>query len=421
MQNNLNKIDQKSKVLFKNTVMLYAMQFSTYLFSFITVPYQTRVLKPELYGRLGVAVAMMTYFQLFMDFGFLLSATEDVSKNRDDKNYICARITSVAVIKLIFMGISCLVMLVLCFTVPVVSEDKTLYFLYLLAYAVNSFLPDYIYRGLEKMTAVTIRTLIIKFFFCIMIFVFLKKPSEYLLVPLMLLIGNIGAVVGAYIHLFKTMGYRFVKVTISDIRRDLKRSSFFFYSKIASTVYTATNTVILGMIDQSNTTTGFYTAADRGVSTAKSAFFPISDSLYPYMIRNRDFKIVKKILMIAMPILILGCGIVFVFAEPLCVLIFGKEYAPTATVLRMFIPGVIAIFPRYILSYPTLGAMGISKYANYAMFIGMAVHLAGLVIMALFGAISAVTLAAMTSISEWAVLIYIICIIIKNARLMPKS
>ena len=122
-----------------------------------------------------------------------------------------------------------------------------------------------------------------------------------------------------------------------------------------------------------------------------------------------------------MPILVLGCGIVFVFAEPLCVLIFGKEYAPTATVLRMFIPGVIAIFPRYILSYPTLGAMGISKYANYAMFIGMAVHLAGLIIMALFGAISAVTLAAMTSISEWAVLIYIICIIIKNARLMPKS
>ena len=107
MLNKFKNIDAKSKVLMKNTVMLYLLQFSTYLFSFLTVPYQSRILGPEIYGILGVAGAVMIYFQLFMDFGFLLSATEDISKNRDDKQYICRKITSIAIIKM-FLPLSAL-------------------------------------------------------------------------------------------------------------------------------------------------------------------------------------------------------------------------------------------------------------------------------------------------------------------------
>ena len=118
MLNKFKNIDAKSKVLVKNTVMLYLLQFSTYLFSFLTVPYQSRILGPEIYGILGVAGAVMIYFQLFMDFGFLLSATEDISKNRDDKQYICRKITSIAIIKMFFAFISFAVMALLCTVVP---------------------------------------------------------------------------------------------------------------------------------------------------------------------------------------------------------------------------------------------------------------------------------------------------------------
>ena len=65
------------KVLLKNTVMLYILQFSAYFFSFITTPYQTRIMGPEIYGKIGYATAMMVYFQLFLDFGFILSSTAD--------------------------------------------------------------------------------------------------------------------------------------------------------------------------------------------------------------------------------------------------------------------------------------------------------------------------------------------------------
>jgi len=126
-------------------------------------------------------------------------------------------------------------------------------------------------------------------------------------VPLLLLIGNTGAVLGAYFHLFKTLHFKFTRVTWGQLFADFKRSSFFFYSRIASTVYSATNTVLLGFVDKAGIVTGYYTSADKIVTTAKNGLSPISDSLYPYMVKNRDFKPAEKLLKILMPIIIAGC------------------------------------------------------------------------------------------------------------------
>ena len=421
MFSKLKRISSQNRTLFKNTVMLYILQFSTYLFSFITVPYQTRVLGPEVYGLLGVVTAVMMYFQLFMDFGFLLSATEDISKNRHDHDYVCRKTTSIALIKLCFAIISFAVMTLLCFAVERFSEYKALYFTYLAAFVINSFLPDYIYRGLEQMTAVTIRTVLIKLFSCVMIFVFLRSKTDYMMVPIFLLIGNTGAVLGAYLHLFKTFKYHFVKVNPRDVFNDFKRSSMFFYSRIATTVYSATNTVVLGMIDRVGVVTGCYTSADRVVTLAKNGLSPISDSLYPYMVKHKDFKLVKKMLLWIMPVIIGGCVIVGVFARPLCVFAFGEEYKGTANILRAFLPTLITTLPSYIFGFPVLSAMGLSKYANYSIFVGSIVHIIGLALMLLTNTLTGVTLAAMTSVSELVILSYRVVMVYKNRKRMKEE
>lgn len=411
----------KTSLLLKNTIMLYILQFSTYFLSLVTVPYQTRRLGPEVYGVIGVAIAVMTYFQLFMDFGFLLSATEDISKNRDDADYINRKLTSITVLKTILAVISVVVMTVLCFAVPKFSEHKTLYIIYVLAYAINAFIPDYLYRGIEQMTAITVRTVLIKVFFTAMIFIFLKDASDYLVIPILLLIGNTGAVVGAYLHIFKKLGYRFKKPAEGEIFADFKRSLTFFYSRIATTVYSTTNTVIIGFIDKTGVVTGYYTSADKVLTTAKNGLTPISDSLYPYMIKNKDFKLVKKCLMIFMPIILAGCAFVAVFAKPLCVLAFGKEFEGTAVILRAMLPAIVAILPSYILGFPTLGAMGLSKYANYSVIVGTVTHIIGLVILAFTGNLTVIGLAIMTSVSEWSILICRLVVVFKNRHIFSKS
>lgn len=417
----MKRIDDKDKVLFKNTIMLYILQFSSYLFSFITVPYQTRVLGPVVYGVLGVAAATMAYFQLFMDFGFMLSATEDISLNREDKVFVSKKLTSIAMIKVCFATISVLIIFALTLFIEPFSKYKSLYIVYVLAFVMQSFLPDYFFRGIEKMSAVTIRTVAVKFFCCVMTFVFLRTEEDYLVVPILLLIGNIGAVVWAYAYIYKTLNYSFQKVTFAEIIHDLKRSAIFFLSRIASTVYSATNTVIMGFIDKTGISTGYFTSADKIISTAKGAIAPISDSFYPYMVKHKNFKMIARVLLVVEPVILLGCIVVGIFAEPICIIAFGKEFAGAAPVLKAFLPVVVVLLPSYILGFPTLSAMNLSKYANYSIFFGTAVHLIGIVILVATSSISAITLATLSAISETAIMLFRLITVIKHRNVFKQK
>ncbi len=417
MKLNRNALQSKKGVLLKNTIMLYIMQFSTYLLSFIVVPYETRVLGPTYFGKLGVATAIMVYFQLVIDFGFLLSATEDVSRHREDKGYVAKVLTAVSIDKLFLTAGSVVVLLVLCQVLPSWQEDRAFYLLFLIATAVNSMIPDYLYRGLEQMTAITVRTVAIKAFFTVMIVLLLKRPDQYCIIPILNIIGNTAALLGVYLHLDRQMDIRFVPCRPRDVWDSFRRSSTFFYSRIATSVYTASNTVILSVIS-AGSSIGYYSLADKLVTTAKSGLSPISDSLYPYMTKNRDFKLVWRILKIIMPVIVGGCAVVFIFARPLCQIVFGAEYGDAAPVLRAMLPVVVVILPSYILGFPTLSAMGLSKYANYSVVFGSALHVFNLLVLYFTGHMNMVTLGALVSVAEIAILLFRVTVIWKNRALL---
>lgn len=399
-------MEKNKRTLLKNTAMLYILRFSTYFFSLVTVPYQTRVLGVEIYGKIGIATALMLYFQLFLDFGFILSATEEVAKHRDNRKKLAVIYSSVTIIKLIFALISIIVLTVICYRIPAYKANMTLYMLFLIETIINSLLPDFLYRGMEDMSSITYRTVFVKALFTVFIFVFLKSPEDYLRIPIIIACGDILAVLWSIYDIQKKYGIRYCKITIQDIKIHLKRSSTFFLSRIASTVYTATNTVILGFIDPTGVTVGYYTAAYKLISTGQSALSPIADSVYPYMVRNKDFNVIKKTLKYMMPIIILGCVIFGIFAEPLCVLFFGKEFSGTANVLRAMLPMAILTLPDYLLGFPSLGAIGMTKHANYSIYISSIVHIINLIVLSVCGKLNVYTLAGLISIAMMIEVIY---------------
>ena len=384
-----DKLNSKKGILLKNTIMLYILQFSTYLLSFIVVPYETRVLGPEFYGKLGVAMSIMVYFQLIIDFGFILSATEDVSRNREDKNYLRRIFSAVTISKLILTAVSFGILMILCQLIHRWHDDLVFYLLFFVATAVNSLIPDYLYRGLEEMTAITVRT--------------------------------VAALIGVWLHLKRKYGITFCSVTGKDVAGVTKRSSKFFYSRIATTAYTAANTIIIDLLSAGGSTVGFYTSADKLITTGKSAMSPVADSLYPYMVKNRDFKLIKKVLLIAEPVIILGCLIVFIFAEPLCVWFFGAEYGPVAPILRVMLPILVLILPSYILGFPTLTAMGLSKHANYSVIFGSCIHVINLAVLYFSGHMNGITLAALITVAETLILGYRIVVIWLHRDLLKTS
>ncbi|WP_283109408.1 oligosaccharide flippase family protein [Thomasclavelia spiroformis] len=404
--------------LLKNTVYLYLLTFSTQLLNLITIPYQTRILGPTIYGEIGFAVSLMAYVQLILDFGFILSATEYVAKNRSNKNKISEVFTVVTIYKIICGFALMFVVGWLFFVIKSLRGSFFVVMYYLIAYWINSLLPDYVYRGLESMKTITIRTLLVKIFFTIMTFIFLKKPSDYLVLPMFLIIGNLVSVLYSWYDIYKEYSVTFTKFTFYNFKNIIISSFPFFCSRIASTVYQATNMIILKYKYINSSIIGYYSSADKLVSLSKSFSSPIADSLYPYMIKNKDFKLIKKILILVMPIIIIAGFITFIYTEQICIFLFGIEFKNAANILRCLLPIMIIILPTYILCFPVLNPLNLSKYANYSNIFGAVIQLGILLVLLLTKNLNVYSLCIASSITEIAVFLYRLIIVLNRNRLL---
>lgn len=409
--------------LLENTIMLYILQFSLMALGVVNRGIQTRAIDDKtMLGTLTLAQSIMMYFQLLMDFGFIASATAKISKHREDRAYLCKILSCVTVIKLVFLVVSALILLVVLFFMNNLSPmDWVVFFLFLMASALSSLLPDYLYRGMEQMTTITVRAVSVKVFATVMLFLFVHQSEDYYLVPLFTAIGNGGALIFVYAHLFKKMNIRFTRVKLSDLFHEMKESFGFFVSRIASTVYSSANVQVLGFVDPTKALGAVYGSADTLISTGRNCMTPISDSLYPHMVKHRDFKLIRKALLFFMPIIIVGCVGVFFLAEPICVLLYGPAYAESAVPLRALLPALLVTLPSYLLGFPTMSPMGLAKYANYTTIVGTVFHVVGLVVLVAVGGLHMVSLCLLTGATETVILLCRIGIIWKNRHLMKAE
>lgn len=403
--------------LLENTVMLYILQFSNMFLGMITQGYKMRVLGMELVGILGAGQYAANFFLIFLDFGFLLSATAKISARREDKKELSRILTCVVTAKILFAVISGAVLGFL--IVPKLSGtgEVLAYVFFFLSTVGITMLPDYMYRGLEQMSAITVRAVTIKLVATTLVFLLVRRPEDFFLVPLCTAVGNLGALAFVYWHLFTRVGVRFRRVTLRDVWGEIRDSSQFLFSRLAASVNSNLNGLLMKNF-VSDAATGLYTNADTVITAARNGMSPIADSLYPHMMKHRNFQIIKKAMLFIYPVILLGCAVVFTFAQPLLTLWLGPEGVNVVQPLRLLIPVAVFAFPNYVLGYPTLGAMGLSKFANISTAFGTAVYLLGVGAAYLTVGIHLTVLCLLSSLTELSILLFRLAVIIKNRNLL---
>ena len=409
-------MNRQSNVLLKNTFFLYLITFSNYLFGLITLPYETRVLGPEFFGKLGFAASFYTYFFVFLDFGFILSATKRVSENRNNSNEINKIITGVTISKCLLFLIIFIFFVIITLNVDYLRDNFIILFLYLIYAGIVSLIPDFFYRGIEKMKMVTYRTVLVRFVFTILIFVFLKKPEHYFLIPIFHIIGNAIALLWIFFDLKLSYQVKFIFPGWGYIRGLIKDSIQYFLSRVASTVYSATNTIVLGFIYPIGNVVGYYSSADKIRGLASQAAAPISDSFYPYMLRTRNYKKLIRITLLLETLIFVAGFLLWLYSEEFCVFVFGKEYIDVSPILRAMIPLLFLILPVYMFGFPALSPLGMAKWANYSVVFAMFSQVIGLIILYSFGNITPISIIILTTISESICLIVRLFTFIKGFR-----
>ena len=92
-------------------------------------------------------------------------------------------------------AVSALALLLLCRIIPTWQDKTGLYFLFFLSTALNSLLPNFLYRGLERMGAITVRTVAIRVFFTVGILLLLKDSGDIWIIPVLNAVGALVATV----------------------------------------------------------------------------------------------------------------------------------------------------------------------------------------------------------------------------------
>ena len=412
---------KKEATLAWNTFMLLILNFTTQFLSIIIVPYETNILGEVTYGVLAVAMKVTLYVQVLIDFGFILSATEEVAKHRDDPHLLSVIMTAITVCKLMLALFSLVVLSILCLTLPKWDGRLGLYLACYAGTTLNALMPDYLYRGLEKMTAITVRTVLIRLFTFAGILLMLKSPSDLWIIPTLTAIGNALAIGACFLDAKRRLNVWFCRINLQDVSTRFRKSAVFFFSRFASTMYSTMNTLVLDSVAPSGSRdNGLYGLANQLMDTGKNAVSPISDSLYPYMVKNHDYKMVKKVLLIVEPLIIAFCSVVFAVAPWFCS-IFGDGFRDAGNVLRVMLPTAVIILPSYICGFPMLTSMGLAKYANYSTVFGSIIHVFNLALLFLTHNVSMITLGAAMSVAEFMIFAYRLVVIWRHRDRLKEN
>lgn len=397
--------DSQNGRLARNTIMLYVMTIGKYVLPLITLPYLTRILTPEYYGVVTYMTSTMNYFQVLVDFGFLYSSTREASLNRCDKQALGEILSSTICAKVLLSGIGAVILVLMIPFVKILRTHITLAALYYISVAVTIFLPDYIYRGLEKMEIVSGRFILARVVSAVLTFALIRSPDDILLVPVLTICGNLVAVIFSFLHLYKKEKIYLVRTSIKKIITALKQSSVFFIATFATTAFGATTTFLMGIVDVSSDQIAYWNLAYQIVSTIQMLYDPIISSLYPHMVKEKDYSLVKKIVVYLMPIVIVGTLVCYYFAEAAIRIVGGAEYMDAVPVFRYLLPMLIFSFPAQLLGFPVLASMGKEKWGTVSTVISAIFHVGGLFVLIGIGKFDIIHVAVLRSCTDGVLLV----------------
>ena len=141
----------KVKVLVNNTIMMYLLTIAKLVIPLISLPYLTRVLSVDCYGTVSFVKSLISYMQVLVDFGFLLSGTKDIVDIIKNNGNPKQAIGNTLYAQLILSLISTVLMLICSFSFDIVDGYVIFAMLSLVPVILSVFLFEYVFKAYEKM------------------------------------------------------------------------------------------------------------------------------------------------------------------------------------------------------------------------------------------------------------------------------
>ncbi len=405
--------------LFKNYIALLVLQGANFIIPLITLPYLVRTLGEETFGLVMFAQAFILYFNIFVDFGFSLSGSREISIHRNNPQKLKEIFWSIMIIKAILTIVAFMMLSFIVFLFDKFSANHTLYFVTFAWVIGQALFPIWFFQGMEEMKYITIIKILAQLTTLVLLFLFVKSPDDYLLVPIFTAFGFIIAGAISMIIVIRKFRIKFMIPNFKTLKSHLIESGNFFLSRAAVSVYTSSNTFILGIFTN-NTVVGYYAIAEKLYIALQAIYTPISQALYPFIAKSKNIALFKKIFYVAVLGNISAVVLLYFFSPYLVELVAGKNITQSSEIFQIFLLSALLVVPSILVGYPLLAAVGYKNEANYSVVFGAILHLVILSLITFLYHIDAYTV-ALALVATEAVVLAIRLRTIKKYRLWQNN
>ena len=364
----------------KNGIWLYLAQFFNTICPIIVIPYITRILGAEEYGVFSIALNMIGYLQVLVEYGFAMSATRKIAQNDNDEEYASRLFTLIIIARFVLLFASLLAVVVYAFFA---RDDQSLFkcALILCVTLVGYCLQlNWLFQGKQDMMFTAIISMFSRILSLGLTFVLVRNASDiYTYCWIYALTPFAGSLISILIAKVKYK-IHFKRVNIKGVLVELKDGWLVFTTQLSSKVFSAIGLTFLGFFS-TKTISGIYSAIQKIPYVITICWMPISQVLYPIMSKkymvsfDKGLLFVKKTMLYIVTLFGLGLVLIGGFSRIIIDIAFGSEYAVYFYWLYPQLLWVFFAIVNNFLGIQTLLASGNDKQYAKCFYLAVAVNI----------------------------------------------
>jgi len=389
----------------RNLAYQYGLQVAKYFFPFVTLPYLTRVLGPDVYAVRVYVLSVMTFFQVVVDYGFTYRGTREVAIHSEDRRAVRMETTSIVVLRAAMSVVGLCALVILARFVPLLWQN----FVYaLIAYAGvvgKSMLPDFIFQGYQEMGILTKRFVVTQTVATVLIFLLVKGPQDLLWVPVSEMLASVVALAWSWFEVLFRRRLTFISVSWTTLSSIFRSSSVYFFSQVSTVLFTALTTLLIGVVIHDPAEVSYWGLTMTAVSAVQALYNPVANSLYPYIAVSRDFSRLRQFLYAGTAAAGAVAVLFALLADQIMHFLGGAEYQDGAYVMRVVAPLLLFSYPAIVLGFPVLGAIGRVTELTWTSTISALFHVVGLLVLWGGGHFTLVSVAVLRCMTELVLLV----------------
>lgn len=266
-----------SRKVAKNFISLSIAEIISRLLGALLGFYIARELGPNVFGQFSFAIALISFFNIFVDFGLGQLAIRDIARDKAKTSVYGTNILALQLI--IALGLLALLVILL-WLMPLDPQTKLITFFFGLGVIPLAFNMSYILQAHERMEFVAISRVVGQAGYAVIGFLIIFFTRDVITLPLAQFASAVIWAWLVYVFIRKYVGLHWTRISQAEVKRLARLSLPFFIAAISVQIYYNSDSIMLQFI-KGEAAVGLYNSGYKLVllvllvgSFMVSAFFP---------------------------------------------------------------------------------------------------------------------------------------------------